>query len=143
MSSDEVSLASDQPLAIVVPARAEAGVEVHGVAVLEIRRRADTTHTSMSGRSNIGQAQDASIEHGISKQVSQAVISMDRLPAEDLQQLPDVPAGPVHVVVEGAGLHWGGTLVDKNLLDGKSHPGELSSGVRPGGLLIHLVNSVH
>ena len=94
MSSDEVGLASDHSLAIVVPAGAEAAVQVQGVAVLEILWSTNTSNTVTSGRPNIGQAKDASFKLDVSEQMSKTKVFVSVFSAEHFQKVPDIPARP-------------------------------------------------
>ena len=49
---------------------------------------------------------------------------MGELPAEDLEEVADVPRGAVHVVVDLALPHGRGLAVHDDLLDDEPHAGE-------------------
>ena len=76
---DEVGLPGDHPLAVVVPAGAQAAVEVERIAVLEVTavtacttacmtaylevlRGADPAHAVPARRAHVGKAQDPALE---------------------------------------------------------------------------------
>ena len=85
VGGDQVGLPGDHPLAVVVPAGAEAAVEVEGVAVLEILRSTDSTNTVTPGRAHIGQTQDAALKLDVSEQVRKTEVLVGVLPGEHLQ----------------------------------------------------------
>ena len=68
---------------------------------------------------------------------------MSELAAEDFQQVPDVPRGPVHVVVNLTLADRGRFSVDDDLLDDETHSGKALAARRvfPNRLFVNLVNS--
>ena len=59
---------------IVVATRAEAGVEIERVAVLEVLGRADAADGVATRRPDVGEAQDAALELDVGEQVSEAEV---------------------------------------------------------------------
>ena len=68
---------------------------------------------------------------------------MGELSAEDLKQVPDIPRGSVHVVVNLSFPDWRRLPVDHDLLDDEPHPGEALAARRilPNGLFVNFVDS--
>ena len=59
---------------IVVATRAEAGVEIERVAVLEVLGRADAADGVATRRPDVGEAQDAALELDVGEQVGEAEV---------------------------------------------------------------------
>lgn len=57
-----------------VPAGAETGVEVEGVAVLEVLGGADAAHRVPPRGAHVGQPEDAALELDVGEQVRQAKV---------------------------------------------------------------------
>jgi hypothetical protein len=65
------------------------------------------------------------------------------LTTENFQQVPDVPGGPVHVVVDLALADWCRFPVNDNLLDDEPHAGKALTARRifPNRLFVNFVDS--
>ena len=68
---------------------------------------------------------------------------MGELTTENFQQVPDVPGGPVHVVVDLALADWCRFPVNDNLLDDEPHAGKALTARRifPNRLFVNFMDS--
>ena len=80
----------------------------------------------------------------VGEEVGETEVLVGVLPGEDLQQVPHVPGGPEHVVVDLPLPHRGRLPVHHDLLDDEAHPREAARvhGVAPDRVLVDLVDAV-